>query len=84
MENIQFANSSNLESQMKGQAFGKNGNDNGTRDNSSNSEKLNNSLLKLKSRNRCNEALKAGGGGAPLEKQSSFPKKIISNKDNSY
>jgi hypothetical protein len=69
---------------MKRQAIAKNGNDNGTRENSSNSEKLNNSLLKLKSRNRCNEALKAGGGGAPLEKQSSFPKKIISNKDNSY
>jgi hypothetical protein len=53
---------------MKRQAIAKNVNDNGTRDNSSNSEKLNNSLLKLKSRNRCNEALKAGGGGAPLEK----------------
>ena len=84
MDNIQYANSSNLETQMKRQAIAKNGNDNGTRENSSNSEKLNNSLLKLKSRNRCNEALKAGGGGAPLEKQSSFPKKIISNKDNSY
>ncbi len=84
MDNIQYANSSNLETQMKRQAIAKNGNENGTRDNSSNSEKLNNSLLKLKSRNRCNEALKAGGGGAPLEKQSSLPKKIISNKDNSY
>jgi hypothetical protein len=84
MDSIQFANSSNLESQVKRQVLFKNGNENGTRDNSSNSEKLNNSLLKLKSRNRCNEALKAGGGGAPLEKQSSFPKKIISNKDNSY
>jgi hypothetical protein len=84
MDSIQFANSSNLESQVKRQVLFKNGNENGTRDNSSNSEKLNNSLLKLKSRNRCNEALKAGGGGAPLEKQTSFPKKIISNKDNSY
>lgn len=69
---------------MKRHGFSKNLNENGTRDNSSNSEKLNNSLLKLKSRNRCNEALKAGGGGASLEKQTSFPKKIISNKDNSY
>jgi hypothetical protein len=82
MDSIQFTNSSNLESQVKRQVLFKNGNENGTRDNSSNSEKLN--ILKLKSRNRCNEALKAGGGGAPLEKQSSFPKKIISNKDNSY
>jgi hypothetical protein len=53
------------------------------RDSSSNSEKLNNSLLKLKSRNRCNENLNIAGapqGQAP-EKQGSFSKKQISNKE---
>ena len=53
------------------------------RDNSSISENLNNSLLKLKSRNRCNENLNIAGAPKDQahENQISFSKKNISNKE---